>query len=365
MSVLLGFELRGPELSLTVVNRRGEVDAFAIEPLATPLQDWWGAHPEEYHRAIRRILETSRREGHFIGADVAGIGLVGEPALVLLDRELRVIPPREIWGESKEVPPSPGALLRALAANGFPEHGDTRRTLRSVGMVLSLVDYLRFRMTGALATSATFAWGLGLTAPEEATTWDRAAIEALGFSVDAFPPILTADCRVGVVSEKLVELAGISRGVWVNAGSDPVSARLLVAGEPKEDGRVAIDDGERVHVYAKCEPAAESAIPLPVPGLWYRSIASAADLPQAVGEWSEAGVEENAVVDAIHPERLERLPDDLSPAVGVAFDAGGPSAGAAIQAGLGLGWWRDLRALWRKRRAPQPWEAWRVARAEE
>ena len=356
-AALLGIELGGETAQPTVVERDGSVSAEAREPLDGAVLEWWGTHPEERFRAVLALLEGACAEGKLEGGRIAGIGLTCEPGLVLLDRELEPI--RDVpWDDILEGGDrTPHDAIRLL--------GDVHpRWARHVGTVLSTLDFLRFRMTGALATHAGFAWACDLVAGSSATeAWEYEALLGTGIAPDAFPPIFAASCRVGIIGEEVVERTGIPRGVWVNAGSDPDSAYLLGAGEPGPGTRVALLHPDRVDLWEACAAPEQWDRwwrPLPLDSdLGYRRVESRprarADGP-VPGSWTG---ERGLVLDFRVGAGSETWPESVSGEIAVAHDAGGPSAAAALQAGLGLGWWRDPRVLWRKQRRPRSYIGWR------
>ncbi len=360
VSLLLGLEIGGDSALLTLVTREGRIAGSLREPLRDPAREWWRGHPEQHVRAALRLVERAGDEGLFLGAEVAGIGLAAEPGLVFLDHEYGVVPPESLpfgagAGVGGEAGASPREALRRLPSEA-PE------LTRRAAVVLSTLDFLRFRMTGALGTHAAFAWATGFVSAENPTAWRKGLIVECGLPEAMFPPIFSAECRVSVVSEDFLSRSGIPRGVWVNAGSDPISAQLLVAAEPRAERRSLLVAPERTTCWRTVgiDRVTDAALPLASGCPWF------APVEGGLEEWSEAirSEPERWVLDTRAEEIPERWRERGWEPVLVAADAGGPSAGAAIQAGLGLGWWRDLRVLWRKRRPPIPMEEWLARRAD-
>ncbi|MCI0651335.1 MAG: hypothetical protein L0Z55_05585 [Planctomycetes bacterium] len=360
VSRILGIEFRGSQATLTCVTRRGHVEYALSEPLATHAAHWWLVHPEERFRTFAGLVDRARGEGGLGGGEIAAVGLCADPGLVFLDRDLAVIPPRSLPRPVPEHEADAPAHLRAALAAVIAHDARFREQL---GAVLSTVDFLRYRLTGALASHASFAWVAGLAGALAPLVWNMSAAREIGLSPAVLPPLFTAECRVGTISDEMMRRLGIPRGVWVNAGSDPLSARFLVAAEPRAGSKLAwLGDGsggaaggddaalappQRWSVVAN--PTSAAALPTPLPGIWFEPET------QALGAGSED------VIDAAADDAIERWIGRHG-AAGIAFDAGGASAGAAIQAGLGAGWWKDLRALWRKHRAPLDVAEWRARR---
>lgn len=369
MSVLLGLELVGREAILTVVNRDAEIEGVLVEPLSSSVSEWWLTHPDERWRALLSLLDTAMSSGLLEGGAVAGIGLAAEPALVLLDRELSPIPPREIKWESLLEPGAtlgPAAALRLLAA-------ERAGTVRKTGAVLSLLDYLRFRFTGALASHESFAWQLGLSAQiaDEGGgwrlgQWSQPGIQELGFSPEAFPPIFESSARVGIVGGEAVEQTGLPNGTWVHAGSDPRTNCLVFAQEPRAGTCVSLlteTGAESWRVGPAPTEWSEDVLPTSLPDTWFHRLESPVDPRQP--EWALPDGVEQVALDFRYAPDLEHWPSELPASVQMACDAGRASAGAAVHAGLGCGWWRDSRVLWRKKLRPSVYSDWRDDVAHE
>lgn len=355
MSRLLGVSLDSDRVTVTVVDRHGLVVTAVEEPIADSVEAWTQCHPEEYYRAVVAALTAVFREGAARPRQVAAIGLAGAHAVALLDPECDVIPPREVdWKGAFE---AGGGTLRG-AMDALPEVDP--RACKRAGLFFSLLDYVRFRMTGALATHESFVVELGATAGIGALDrWEPEAHERFAMRRDAFPPIFPAPWKIGTVGADLIAATGVAPGVWVNAGSDPVSAELLTTVEPVPGTSVLRLESGGPRVYRAIErPEAlePDVLPLAVSGIFYRRLSEPAPDPR--GRVWTAPDESQWTIDFREPGRTQDWPDAPEGDVWFAWDSGGPSAGPAIQAGLGVGWWRDLRALWRKRRAPIDYLDW-------
>ncbi len=381
---LLGIELRGATARLTVVDRSGVVLAHTDELLDGDVGEWWRVHPEERYRGVLALLDKGLREGVLQGGQVAAVGLSCDPGLALLDRDLKAIPPRDIpWDELLGDEPRTAAVaMRNLGS------GEGRWT-RQIGGVLGVLDYLRFRMTGAIATHQDFAHSTGLTAAAHPRNWDLDKLEATGIAADAFPPVFAANCKVGVISEEIVQRSGMGHGIWVNAGCTPLAGDLFLAAEPKLGNRVVriecLGETQRAELWEGTAPpesppedsAEVSSAELRwAPGLteegaWYHRIgtqpleastlSSTGALESLPAEWWQSA----ATLDFREVSLIQESSPFAPKGLKVAHGAGAPSAAAAIGAGMALGWWRDPRGLWRKGRQAVDYATWKQARAGE
>ncbi|MFN0057040.1 MAG: hypothetical protein ACKVX7_01160 [Planctomycetota bacterium] len=373
MTLLLGVEFRASCLHLTLIDRRGEWLGDWSEPLAVPVDEWWGCHPEEYFRTLIAALDQRVRVGDLRPGRVAAIGLVADPGVVVLDRELAPIHPRELpwldYSAAKLAPngasPTSKRIDLAAALRELPAREPRLRP--RIGVVFSVLDYVRYRLCGALSTHVSFAWASGLVEPPVATRWNTDRLIDLGYRTECFPPVFDATINVGNVSRDLVERFGFSAGTKVNAGSESLSARLLVVGEPAPGLRVAMTRDasfdapfETFRVAKAPEVWSPTDVPVVPPDFWYERTVDGA-LPSRNGAQLDLPAGAKWLLDAAEPQRAESGPTEVTGDVRIAADAGRPTSGAAIQAGIGLGWWRDLRTLWRKKRAPRSYDDWRAS----
>lgn len=347
MSLLVGIALLGERAELTVVDRRGRRRAYRHERLSRAAERWWETHPAETLRIVLALLEGAVREGLLVGGEVAGVGLAGPPGLVVLDPDLEPISPRELPWEDLGAATLPLAEMLPALATADPAR------FRKLGMVLAPLDYLRYGLTGALATTESLAWQLGLSGPRPGS-WDRARLHALGLPFELFPPVFGPCQRVGVVQAEIAARTGILNGTWVHAGSDLPSAQVAFAAEPVLGHRVLVLEAGAAHAWRVGEAPAEwnpEVLPTAFPGvsLYPEPVpepGAAAGLQGGGGAWTLCF---GAAEDPTSWFSPGRLPGEVQ----VSIDAGGPSGGPALQAGLGIGWWRDSRVLWRKHRRAQ------------
>ncbi|MCA8960617.1 MAG: hypothetical protein KDC38_08900 [Planctomycetes bacterium] len=331
-------------------------------PLEATVEDWIEANPESYFRDVVQLLEQAVRQALVEPRRVAAIGLAVDPAFVLLGPEFDVVSAREIgWRDvvDSEVPVAEWDLGDALSR--LVEAKPT--LLRRSGALISLLDYLRFRLTGAIAVHESFVMATGLSAsPARTLEWDVERLHSWGVRRDALPPIFDATSRVGVVRPDLGRDLGFGRNVWVGAGADPLSSRLFGAVEPVPGTHVLMLDepgSSRTLTSWRVEndPGEGGRDVIIVPGedVWYRRQRDPVDDPRLKQPWV-APSEDQWTIDGWTPQTAEMWPERPEGDVWFAWDLGEASASVAILAGMALGWWRDRRGLWRKRRAPLDYE---------
>jgi xylulokinase len=168
----LGLDIGTSGVKATLVDRRGDVTATATvaHPLSTPHPGWAEQRPEDWWKAsvgaIRQVLARSRVPA----GRVVSVGLSGQMhSSVFLDAQNRVIRPALLWcdgrttEECREVTARIGeARLRAWCSNPALEGFTLPKVLwlrkhepaafRRLAKVVLPKDYIRFRLTDALAT---------------------------------------------------------------------------------------------------------------------------------------------------------------------------------------------------------------------
>ena len=138
-----------------------------------------------------------------------------------------------------------------------------------------------------------------------------------------------------------------------------MNTRILFAAEPTIGRVVAMVDGDRVTLWESIERPIEwdeGVIPTAIDGVFFRR---GGEL--GLDAVRDGSLPDGAVLDwpADEDPDLDGVPEGQL----VACDAGAASTGTGIIAGLGLGWWRDPRPIWRKRRPARPLSAWREEQA--
>ncbi len=352
VSMLLGIDLRGNSIALQGIDRRGQRLAYIEETVSTPFYRWWQVHPDERVRSVRALLLHALQEGKIRPASVAAVGISCEPGLVLVDSEMEPVPPRAMnWNELETQTAASGQVLRETL-------GQYPALARNLITILDLQDWLRYRWTGAIATTRSFAWSSELTrSSSPGEHWDANSLEALGLGSGQVPPVMPSPHRIGTIQEDLVAETGLPRGTWVCAGTSPQAARLWLAAEPLEGAGIVLLEPDGATLWRVSGPprpgtAVTDAIPSPQGDHWYHREAVEVDDPR-----TGAPLIAEVIYDASRVEPDEPWLDGCGEMM-VSADFGAPTRAPALLAGIGLGWYRDLRPIWRKRCPSQPLHQW-------
>ena len=271
MTLLLGIDVSTTGAKALLVDDEGRVVSSATTPLSlsTPHALWSEQNPEDWWNATRKSIADALTSANASSQSIAAIGLTGQMhGLVLLDHEGQVLRPAILWNDQRcgvecdEIRERVGRekLLRITgndALTGFTapkilwvekHEPEVHRRIRHV---LLPKDYIRYKLTGALAMdkadgSGTMLFDLGQRA------WSPEILKALNISTEWLPPTFEGHETTGEVSKEAAELTGLHRGTPVVAGGGDQSAGAVGVGVVRP-GMIAVTLGTSGVVFAATE----------------------------------------------------------------------------------------------------------------
>lgn len=167
-----------------------------------------------------------------------------------------------------------------------------------VRYLLPQKDYVRFRLTGEIATDVTDAVGTALV-DQRAQTWSEELCAEAGLSLDQLPPILPIDGVAGVLSRAWQRRTGVPAGIPVTVGGTDTACDLVSVGalEPADSIVKIASTGSIVTVCAEPHPHRQLlTYPLGMPGRWYS--AAATSTAATSYNWLRALIADNALTTA-------------------------------------------------------------------
>jgi xylulokinase len=232
----LGIDVGTSGVKAILVSSSGDVVATATTPLtmATPRPGWAEQDPDDWWRAacesVRRVL------GDRDANTVAGVGISGQMhSSVFLNAEGGVIRPALLWcdgrttAECVEITRLVGGeeRLRDLACNpaleGFtlPKVLWLRRhepeAFARLATVLLAKDYLRYRLTGVLATEPSDA-SATLMFDTANLRWSADILDAVGLPQSLVPDVGGSAEVLGQVTSDAARITGLAAGTPVVGG---------------------------------------------------------------------------------------------------------------------------------------------------
>lgn len=218
--------------------------AGADYPLLTPRPGWTEQEPEAWWAASCRILQklTANAPG-----SIESIGLTGQMhGAVFLDADGEVIRPALLWNDQRtadecvEIEDRVGsARLRAITGNpaltGFQApkilwlRNNEPEAYARLHHVLLPKDFVRFRLTGSLATDASDAAGT-LLLDLAGRDWSPEILRALDIEPDWLPRVHEGPEVTGHVSTAGAGATGLAEGLPVIAGGGDNAAAAVGSG---------------------------------------------------------------------------------------------------------------------------------------
>lgn len=232
----LGIDVGTSGIKVLLVNAGGDIEATSVAPLtmATPRPGWAEQDPDAWWQATVSALKdaVARRPG----AQIAAIGLTGQMhSSVFLDGAGKVIRPALLWcdgrttAECREIVSRVGGegALRELVRNPALEGFTLPKILwlrnhepdayRRLSKVLLAKDFIRFRLTGAIATEPSDASGTLMFDPAR-LAWSDALLRAVDVDRQLLPDVGGSSAVLGRVTDDVAKLTGLTAGTPVVGG---------------------------------------------------------------------------------------------------------------------------------------------------
>ncbi len=248
MDLFLGLDLGTSNLKVLVMTDTGAIVArgAASYPLLRPRPGWAVQYPGAWWAALVEVLADLRARAVPLGR-VAAIGLSGQMhGLVLLDSAGNAVGPCQTWAdarcaaEARLLERRVGARRLAAIAGSRANPSATAAKLlwmrrhdrdrwRAAAYFMLPKDYLRWRLTGALATDASDASGT-LLCDITMRDWSPPLLAALGLPANASLPILASHAVTGQLMRSAAALLGLRAGIPVMAGGGDVECAAIGQG---------------------------------------------------------------------------------------------------------------------------------------
>jgi xylulokinase len=259
---------------LDAQGREAGAASAAHEDIVMQQPLWAEQSPENWaeaaFEAIRRVLATAGTPGKQIDAkQIKGVGLSGQMhGLVLLDRARQVIRPALIWCDQRSQPQVDWINQRVGAAKVLEYTANpvlTGFTLPKllwvrdhepanfdrVWHVLLPKDYIRFCLTGELATDVSDASGTAMFDVVR-RRWSFEMMDRVGLDSSILPRTYESSEITGTLSASAAALTGLAEGTPVAAGGGDQAASAVGNGVV-EPGLVSCTLGTSGVVFAHME----------------------------------------------------------------------------------------------------------------
>jgi len=271
MTLLLGIDLSTTGAKALLIDPDGRVISSATTPLnlSTPFPLWSEQEPHEWWEATTKSISRALAEADASGESVAAIGLTGQMhGLVILDEQRHVLRPAILWNDQRcgaecdEIRARVGlSKLVQITGNdaltGFTApkilwlETHEPEVYRRIRHVLLPKDYIRYKLTGALAMDKADGSGTMLFDLRK-RTWSSEILDALHINAEWLPPTFEGHEVTSEVSAEAADPTGLRRGTPVVAGGGDQSAQAIGVGVVRP-GTMAITLGTSGVVFAATE----------------------------------------------------------------------------------------------------------------
>lgn len=273
----LGIDIGTSAVKAVIVDVEQTVVARSSVAVATrlPRPGWFEQDPEDWWDATEHAVAAVREQAPAALADVVAVGLSGQMhGLVVLDAGCRVIRPAILWNDSRAASesetlntavPEVAEIAGVVAMPGFTApklmwlRTHERDNFNRIHHVMLAKDYVRFRLTGEIATDASDAAG-SLLLDEPARTWSDTMLAAIGVARAHMPRLLEGSAISGSVRGDVAAAWGLKPAAIVAAGAGDSAAGAVGIGAIAEgDSFAALGTSAQIFVardrYAARPPA--------------------------------------------------------------------------------------------------------------
>ena len=262
-----------------LIDEKARVRSSCVSPHAEMQMQkpsWAEQDPNDWWSASKNAIGGVLKEAGINGDSITGIGLTGQMhGLVLLDSDFKVIRPALIWCDQrsqKQVDEineelGPENILRATAnpmLTGFtlPKllwvRDNEPDLYGRIAHILLPKDFLRFQLTGDLATDVSDASGTGLLDVLH-RRWSDEMIHGLDLNPSWLPKVFESSEITGAISQAAASVTGLRAGTPVVAGAGDQAASAVGNGIV-EPGKVSCTIGSSGVVFAYlAQPAYDPA----------------------------------------------------------------------------------------------------------
>ncbi len=232
--------------------------ASAPVPNLTPAPGWLEQEPGDWWEALRKLTRQLLHEQGIAPAAVAGIGLSGHMhSIVPLRGDGSLAHNCLVWADTRAqaqadtLAQAQGKLWNpAIAPYSLAKLLWLRQhrpeVYEQTACVLFPKDYLRWRLTGELATDFSDASG-SLMWDFSARTWDEALLTELGISTGLLPVAGQSCDPAGILTSRAAADLGLLPGTVVAHGGGDAACAVVGAGIPDQN-TLMINAGTAVQV---------------------------------------------------------------------------------------------------------------------
>ena len=251
MSYFIGLDVGTSGAKALLINEKGEVISSATNeyPMLTPKPNWTEQNPEDWWAASKKSIQSVASKVK--KEEIKGIGLTGQMhGLVTLDENMNVVRPCIMWNDQRTVKECEEITSKIGFDNLIKITGNQVLTgftapkilwiknnepdnYNKIKKILLPKDYIRFRLTGELATDVSDASGTSLlNVPER--KWSDEISSGLEIPKEWMPQLYESAEITGRVKKEFCEELNLPENLIVAAGGGDQAAGGVGTGTVKE-----------------------------------------------------------------------------------------------------------------------------------
>ncbi|MGH9738180.1 MAG: xylulokinase [Candidatus Acidiferrales bacterium] len=248
--IVMGIDVGTGGTRVLLLDDRGSIIASATEdhePFASPSLGWAEQHPDDWWRAAQIAIRKALRESNLPASRISCVGLSGQMhGAVMLDARGNVVRPALIWCDVRTQaqcdsltaqlgreclieltanPPLTNFTLTKLLWTRDNEPENWRR----VRKVMLPKDYVRFKLTGAVATDVADASGT-LMLNVARRKWCAEIMDAVDMPESLLPELFESPAVCARISPNGADASGLAAGTPVVAGAGDQAAGAVGMG---------------------------------------------------------------------------------------------------------------------------------------
>lgn len=239
----IGVDIGTSGVKALLINSLGDIvfTAYREYSISNPKPLWSEQNPDEWWDATVVCLSELIKESGINSSDISSLGLTGQMhGLVILDKNKKVLRPCIMWndqrtinecnyisnkiGIEKIIKLTGNQVLTGFTAPKLLWVKENEQQIyKNIKHVLLPKDYIRFKLTGVLASDVSDASGTSLFNVKE-RRWSTEIISILDIDNDWLPSLYESQEIIGKVIEEASALTGLKVGLPVIAGAGDQAA---------------------------------------------------------------------------------------------------------------------------------------------
>ncbi|MDD5018146.1 MAG: xylulokinase [Eubacteriales bacterium] len=252
---LLGIDVGTSSVKCVIVDEDLNVVSSSSEEikLYTPKPQYYEQLPEDWWHVACKGIKAALHIGKIPPGEIVGIGFSGQMhGLVPLDNACNVLRPAILWNDLRTVHECDEILRRfddidelLDCTNNYILPGYTipkiiwlknhePEIFEKLDAFVLPKDYIRYKLTGEIATDVTDASGTGIFDVKN-QCWSSKMAAKLGIDEHIFPKVYDSDDVTGVVTKQAAAASGLEAGTLVFGGAGDGVCQSTGMGVVNED----------------------------------------------------------------------------------------------------------------------------------